>query len=202
MKIPWKRKELSKIGIHELLHKERLLALHPKPELLNKTSVSYKLNTPVGVQLNNIIQVSCDQSLIGDVAPVVYPAADCPCQKYKTAGAHLDDGHVVTADPSVIKDLFLKSLWLKGRKYRWNTHPEDIYSAIEDGVTEYVKRAAKRSLMDISEFQGMERSFHGRSKGKVLKRVADGIPQRNSTDKRSRKTRVERFANPYDSYLC
>ena len=115
LKIP-SRAELQ--AVNQIFHREHVLSLHPKPPMASPTRISHRLNSPVGLQFTNHGHLSREPCLRADNPPVVPPAATCSCQQWKTSSSINDVGHVISTEPSCIKSELLRSVWLKGRKYR------------------------------------------------------------------------------------
>ena len=121
-------------------------SVHPVPSLVQATKISYSLNKPLSVFFSNYTRV-CKEP------PTPVPeAAQCPCNRYRTAAALSLGGHVISTDPAAFSDLSLRQLWQCGRKYRLPAHPALVLPDLHRGIEEYVHRLCKSEKMDPVAF--------------------------------------------------
>ena len=152
LKVPWRREEMQVLGLHTLLNAPEVQSLYPISSENGKVKVSYKLSLPIGVLIQNYGKVSKDPDLIQDTPPQVPKSISCTCQQYKTEHSVDFQGHVATTDPGFIQNERLRSLWLKGRKYRCQAHPQTLMEGFTSGLDNFITTAAKRNRQDSAVF--------------------------------------------------
>ena len=174
IKIPWRRQEVDALAIHELIKRERIVALLPPlaQDRMLSTYVSYKLNKPVGVILANYTQVAAEVDKHLDTVPALLEANKCPCRQWATDGCLYDNGHVISTDPSCLKSSLLRSLWMKGRKYRFNEHPDGLLAACMEGIDKYIDQSARKFRISTDEFTAWRTEVSARIYERIQQHVA------------------------------
>ena len=116
-------------------------------------TVSYNLAVPNGVLMQNYGKVAESLELEEQDPPVVPAPEECVCRKYHNEGAISFHGHVATADPGFIRDRRLLSYWLKGRKFRCQSHPQSLMSSFEESLDNFIAQACRRHRTEAEVFE-------------------------------------------------
>ena len=69
------------------------------------------------------------------------------------------DGHVVTTDPSGVRNEFLRSLFVQGAKYRTEFHLNGVREAVREGLAEYAKACGRYCGPRIDELERWAAAF-------------------------------------------
>ena len=153
IKVPWRRDEMQFLGLHSLLNNSDIQKLYPISTENERVKVSYNLSLPIGVLLQNYGTISQDPEVLAHEPPEVPPPERCSCQKYRSDGSIDFKQHVATADPAFIHNERLRSYWLKGRKFRCQTHPQHVMESFACSLDNFITSAAKRNKVDDGVFQ-------------------------------------------------
>ena len=143
---------MQTIGMHLLINSPEVKGLYPIAQERDAVKISYKLAVPNGVLLQNNGQVSESAELDQDTPPPLPPPQSCVCWKYRTEGCLDFHGHVITADPAFIRNKRLRSYWLKGRKYRCQSHPQELMSSFEKSLDAFIATATRRNKVESPLF--------------------------------------------------
>ena len=144
LKIPWSTKGIEDLNVARLLRDPDVIKHYPFPAEYKDITPTHKLNTPLGIILSTYGRESTNDIINSMNQPSLPSHLHCPCQKYKTDSSLELHGHIITTDPGAFKDAILRSLWLKGRKFRSEKHPGGIQTAISDGLNIFISLAVKR----------------------------------------------------------
>ena len=178
IKVPWRNPELKDFALPTILNTKEIQDLYPSQEEIEKIKISYNLAPPIGISLMNYALTSKDPCLDSAEEPRINEHTTCPCQAFKSEHSLELDGHVVTTDPSFIKDSRLKSLWLKGRKHRVQAHPASTLQGLEAGLNTFIKQACARCKTTPDSFDAWKNAILSTMQAKF--EIAWNLPNTDS----------------------
>jgi len=142
VKIEHMNRIMQLINIPHILHSPNIKSLLPAdidpPRLCNKQV------SPIRTWVTNFTKTAKRAASID--YPQLLPAAQCLCRRtFPNAPAtSLRDGHICTTDFSFLPVPNVRSLLDMGCKYREDHSKETVFTAIEDGLSEYIQKIREK----------------------------------------------------------
>jgi hypothetical protein len=143
------------LRLPEIFKLPQVYRLHPEPDVAAALMVVHRFAPQVSSDLFNY-------NVWATQPTTALPAnsKECPCHTQVLEGTPLQDGHVLSTDPSFLKSPYLRDILAHGKKYRVEQPLPTVLRSCKDGLRPYIDYKMKFNKGDPAFGAALERWSH------------------------------------------